>query len=63
MQSRRLVGDVGLIPGSGRHPRGGTGNLLQYSCQKIPMDRGAWQAAVGAGAGGGRGGHKRVEHN
>ena len=26
------AGDVGLIPGSGRYPREGIGNLLQYSC-------------------------------
>ena len=26
------AGDVGLIPGSGRSPGGGHGNLLQYSC-------------------------------
>ena len=24
----------------------GNGNLLQYSCLKYPMDRGAWQATV-----------------
>ena len=40
------AGDVGLIPGSGRCPRGGHGNLLQYSCLINPMDRGAWQATV-----------------
>ena len=40
------AGDVGLIPGSGRCPGGGHGNLLQYSCLKNPMDRGAWQATV-----------------
>jgi len=38
--------DVGSIPGSGRSPGGGHGNLLQYSCLKNPMDRGAWQATV-----------------
>ena len=26
------VGDLGLIPGSGRSPGGGNGNPLQYSC-------------------------------
>ena len=26
------TGDMGLIPGSGRSPGGGNGNLLQYSC-------------------------------
>ena len=25
-------------------PRGGNGNLLQYSCLENSMDRGAWQA-------------------
>ena len=40
------VRGVGLIPGSGRFPGGGQGNLLQYSCLKNPMDRGAWEAAV-----------------
>ena len=40
------AGDVGSIPGSGRSPREGNGNPLQYSCQRNPMDRGAWQATV-----------------
>ena len=40
----RDVGDVGLIPGSGRSPEEGNGNPLQYSCLENPMDRGAWQA-------------------
>ena len=40
------VRDVGLIPGSGRSPGGGHGNLLQYSCLKNPIDRGAWWATV-----------------
>ena len=34
--------DAGLIPGLGRSPGGGQGNLLQYSCLENPMDRGAW---------------------
>ena len=38
--------DVCLIPGSGRSPGGGNGNLLQYSCLEYPMDRGAKQALV-----------------
>ena len=38
--------DVGLIPGSGRSPRGGHGNPLQYSCLENPTDRGAWWAIV-----------------
>ena len=40
------VGDIGLIPGSGRLPGGRNGNPLQYSCLGNPMDRGAWQAEV-----------------
>ena len=40
------VRDTGLIPGSGRCPGGGHGNLLQYSCLENPMDRGASQATV-----------------
>ena len=38
--------DAGSIPGSGRSPVGGHGNLLQYSCLENPMDRGAWWATV-----------------
>ena len=38
--------DVSLIPGSGRPPGVGNGNLLQYSCLENSMDRGAWQATV-----------------
>ena len=30
------VGDLGSIPESGRTPGEGNGNLLQYSCWKIP---------------------------
>ena len=40
------IGDVGLIPASGRSPGRGHGNSLQYSCLKNPMDRGAWWAMV-----------------
>ena len=32
------IRDMGLIPGSGRSPRGGDGNLLQYSCLENPME-------------------------
>ena len=35
------VEDLGSIPGSGRSPGEGNGNLLQYSCLRNPMDRGA----------------------
>ena len=38
--------DMGSIPGLGRSPEEGKGNLLQYSCLENPMDRGAWQATV-----------------
>ena len=34
------IRDLGLIPGSGRSPGGGNGNLLQYSCLENPMDKG-----------------------
>ena len=40
------VGDPGLIPGSGRSPGDGNGNLLQNSCLENPMSGGAWQATV-----------------
>ena len=40
------VGDLGLIPGSGRCPREGNGYLLQYSCLENSMDRAAWWAIV-----------------
>ena len=40
------IGDVSLIPGSGRSPGGGHGNPLQFSCLGNPVDRGAWQATV-----------------
>ena len=36
------VGDPGLIPGSGKSPREGYGNSLQYSCLENSMDRGVW---------------------
>ena len=34
--------DLGSIPGSGRSPGGGNGNLFQCSCLESPMDRGTW---------------------
>ena len=40
------VEDTGLIPGWGRSPEGGNGNLLQYSCLLNPVDRGAWRTTV-----------------
>ena len=44
--SAGVTGGAGSIPESGRSHRWGNGNLLQYSCLKNPMDRGAWQAIV-----------------
>ena len=35
------TGDMGLIPGLGRSPGVGNGNLLQYSCLENSIDRGA----------------------
>ena len=32
VESACNVGDLGSIPGSGRSPEEGNGNLLQYSC-------------------------------
>ena len=40
------AGILGLIPGSGRSPRGGNGNPLQYSGLENSMDRGDWWATV-----------------
>ena len=40
------AGDAGSIPGLGRSPGEGNGNLLQYSCLGNHMDRGAWMATV-----------------
>ena len=39
--------DMGLIPGLlGRSPGVGNGNLFQYSCLEISMDRIAWHTTV-----------------
>ena len=40
------VGDLGLIPGSGRSPGEGNGKPLQHSCLENPMNSGTWQATV-----------------
>ena len=48
-------GYLGSIPELGRSPGGGHGNPLQYLAWRIPMDRGAWLAAVH--------GVKRVRHD
>ena len=45
---RARAGDVGSIPGSGRSPREGNGNLGQDSCLGNPTDRGAcWDTVHG----------------
>ena len=36
------LGNLGLIPGSGRSSGEGNGNPLQYSCLENSMDGGAW---------------------
>ena len=36
------AGDLSLIPGLGRSPGEGNGNLLQYPCLENPTDGGAW---------------------
>ena len=45
-ESTCSAGDPGSIPGLGRSPGEGNGNLLQYPCLENLMDRGAWWAAV-----------------
>ena len=40
------VGDLGLIPGSGRSPGEGNGNPLEYSCLGNSMDGGTWWPTV-----------------
>ena len=40
------AGDTSSIPESGRFPREGNGNPLQYSGLANSMDRGAWRATV-----------------
>ena len=42
------IGDMGLIPGSGRFPGGENGYPLWYSCLKNSMDRRAWWSTVHA---------------
>ena len=40
------VGEVDLIPGSGRAPGERNGSPLQRSCLENPVHRGAWWALV-----------------
>ena len=39
-------GDPGSIPGPGRSPGEGNGNLFQYACLGKPKNRKAWPAIV-----------------
>ena len=50
------VGDLDSIPGSGRFPGEGNGNLLQYSCLENLMDREAWCRILSTGS-------RRARHN
>ena len=38
------IREAGSIPGLGKSPGEGNGNLLQYSCLENPMD--SWQAII-----------------
>ena len=40
------AGDASSVPGLGRSPGEGNGNLFPDSCLENPMDRGAWWATV-----------------
>ena len=42
--------DADSVPGSGRSPGVGNGNLFQDSCLGNSMDRGAWWAAKSKGS-------------
>ena len=37
---------LGSIPGSGRSPREGNGNPLQFSCLETSMDKGTWLTVI-----------------
>ena len=50
------AGGVGSIRGSGKSPREGNSNPLQYFRLRNHMDTGAWYATV-------HGGHKRFGHD
>ena len=39
-------GDMGSIPGLGKHHGKGNGNTFQCSCLGNPIDRGAWWGTV-----------------
>ena len=44
--SAHNVGDLDSVPGSGRSPREGNDNPLQYSYLENSMEGGAWWATV-----------------
>ena len=46
LDSKEFACNKGDLPGLGRSPGEGNGNLLQYSSLENPMDRGAWRATV-----------------
>ena len=46
LANARGIRDMCFIPGLGRSPGGGHGNLFQCSCLENSMDRGAWRATV-----------------
>ena len=49
---KESIGNAGVaedgcvIPGAGRSPGGGHGNLLRYSCLENPTDRGIWRVTA-----------------
>ena len=45
-ESACTAGDLDTIPGLGRSPGEGNGNLLQYSCLENSMDREAWWVTI-----------------
>ena len=45
-ESACSAGNPDSIPGLGRSPGKGNGNLLQYYCLEYPMYGGAWKTAV-----------------
>lgn len=45
-ESACRAGDTGSVPGCGRQPGGGNGNLLQDPSLGKPVGRGAWQTAA-----------------
>ena len=44
------TGDAGSIPGLGRAPEEGNGNLLHYSCLGNPMNGEAWWVVQSMGS-------------